>query len=187
MPTSPHSRHIHHCLALAQRAAGQTSPNPMVGSVIVKDGQVIGEGFHPKAGEPHAEVFALRSAGAQARGATLYVNLEPCNHTGHTPPCTEAILDAGIETVVMGMADPNPIASGGVERLRAAGITVIAGVEEAACRQLNEAFIHRVQHRRPFGILKYAMTLDGKIATDSGHSAWVTSPESRQRVHQLRG
>ncbi|MEM9164642.1 MAG: bifunctional diaminohydroxyphosphoribosylaminopyrimidine deaminase/5-amino-6-(5-phosphoribosylamino)uracil reductase RibD, partial [Cyanobacteria bacterium P01_F01_bin.4] len=186
MPTS-HSLHINHCLALAQQAAGQTAPNPLVGSVIVKDGKVIGEGFHPKAGEPHAEVFALRDAGDQARGATLYVNLEPCNHTGRTPPCTEAILNAGIETVVVGMADPNPTASGGIERLRSAGLTVIVGVEEAACRQLNEAFIHRVQHRRPFGILKYAMTLDGKIATDTGHSAWVTSPESRRRVHQLRG
>jgi diaminohydroxyphosphoribosylaminopyrimidine deaminase / 5-amino-6-(5-phosphoribosylamino)uracil reductase len=175
------------CLVLAAQAAGRTAPNPMVGSVVVKAGKIIGEGFHPQAGEPHAEVFALRAAGADAQGATLYVNLEPCNHTGRTPPCTEAILQAGISTVVIGMSDPNPVASGGIARLEAAGIQVVVGVEEAQCRQLNEAFIHRVVHGQCFGILKYAMTLDGKIATDTGHSYWITSAEARQRVHQLRG
>ncbi len=175
------------CLNLAAHGAGRTTPNPMVGSVIVKDDKIIGEGFHPQAGEPHAEVFALRAAGDEAQGATLYVNLEPCNHTGRTPPCTGAILRAGIAKVVIGMVDPNPKASGGIERLRAAGVEVITGVETAACERLNEAFIHRIRHRQPFSILKYAMTLDGKIATDTGHSAWVTGPESRRRVHQLRG
>ncbi|WP_442786442.1 bifunctional diaminohydroxyphosphoribosylaminopyrimidine deaminase/5-amino-6-(5-phosphoribosylamino)uracil reductase RibD [Leptothoe sp. PORK10 BA2] len=182
-----HSTMMHRCLELAAKGAGRTSPNPMVGSVIVKDGQIVGEGFHPQVGQPHAEVFALRAAGDKAQGATLYVNLEPCNHTGRTPPCTEAVLQAGIATVVIGMADPNPQASGGIERLRAAGVTVITDVETAACEQLNEAFIHRIRHRQPFSILKYAMTLDGKIATDTGHSTWITSPESRRRVHQLRG
>ena len=175
------------CIELAQRAAGQTAPNPLVGSVVVKDGQVVGEGFHPKAGEPHAEVFALRAAGAAAAGLTLYVNLEPCNHTGRTLPCTAAIMAAGSRSVVIGLRDPNPQASGGVERLREAGIQVTTGIEQQPCEQLNEAFIHRVRHRRPFGVFKYAMTLDGKIAASSGHSSWVTSPAARQQVHGLRG
>ncbi|MEM6839375.1 MAG: bifunctional diaminohydroxyphosphoribosylaminopyrimidine deaminase/5-amino-6-(5-phosphoribosylamino)uracil reductase RibD [Cyanobacteria bacterium P01_C01_bin.120] len=176
------------CRELASQAEGQTSPNPLVGSVIVHQGQVVGEGFHPGAGQPHAEVFALRAAGARARGATLYVNLEPCNHTGRTPPCTEAILTAGISRVVVGMIDPDPrTAGGGVERLRQAGIAVTVGVDEAACQQLNEAFSHSILHQRPFGILKYAMTLDGKIAATGGHSAWVTGPDARAWVHRLRG
>lgn len=186
-PDENHSSMMHRCLALAVQGAGMTAPNPMVGAVIVKDGKIVGEGFHPQAGKPHAEVFALRTAGEAARGATLYVNLEPCNHTGRTPPCTEAVLQAGIATVVIGMTDPNPKASGGIERLRTAGLKVITNVETAACERLNEAFIHRIRHHQPFSILKYAMTLDGKIATDTGHSAWITSPESRRRVHQLRG
>ena len=178
---------MHRCLELAAKGAGYTSPNPMVGAIVVKNGQIVGEGFHPQVGQPHAEVFALKAAGEAARGATLYVNLEPCNHTGRTPPCTEAVLKAGIATVVIGMTDPNPQASGGIDRLRAAGLSVLTNVETAACKRLNEAFIHRIRHRQPFSILKYAMTLDGKIATDTGHSAWVTSPAARRRVHQLRG
>jgi len=175
------------CIALARCALGETAPNPMVGCVIVQEGQIVGEGFHPKAGEPHAEVFALRAAGEQARGATLYVNLEPCNHYGRTPPCSEALIKAGIVRVVVGMVDPDPRVSGrGIAQLRAAGVEVVVGIEEAACQQLNEAFIHRVRYRRPFGILKYAMTLDGKIATTSGHSAWVTDPAARATVHRLR-
>lgn len=181
-----HSMIMRRCLALAARGAGQTAPNPMVGAVVVNNGQIVGEGFHPQLGQPHAEVFALQAAAAAAQGATLYVNLEPCNHTGRTPPCTEAVLQAGISTVVVGMRDPNPKASGGIERLRAAGVKVITDVETAACERLNEAFIRRIRHHQPFSILKYAMTLDGKIATDTGHSAWVTSPASRGRVHQLR-
>lgn len=175
------------CRQLASQAAGKTSPNPLVGSVVVQAGQVVGEGFHPGAGHPHAEVFALRAAGDRARGATLYVNLEPCNHTGRTPPCTEAIMAAGIARVVVGMIDPDPrVAGGGVERLRQVGIKVTVGVDEAACQKLNEAFVHSILQQRPFGILKYAMTLDGKIAAEGGHSAWVTGPESRAWVHQLR-
>ncbi|MGB3511277.1 MAG: bifunctional diaminohydroxyphosphoribosylaminopyrimidine deaminase/5-amino-6-(5-phosphoribosylamino)uracil reductase RibD [Microcoleaceae cyanobacterium] len=175
------------CLELAQRALGRTAPNPLVGCAIAKNGQIIGEGFHPGAGHPHAEIFALREAGERARGATVYVNLEPCNHYGRTPPCTEALIAAGVEKVVVGTIDPNPLVAGsGVAKLREAGIEVLVGVAEAECRQLNEAFIHRILYHRPFGILKYAMTLDGKIATTTGHSAWVTSQTARSEVHQLR-
>ena len=175
------------CLDLARRAQGQTAPNPLVGSIVVAAGEMVGEGFHPKAGEPHAEVFALRSAGDRAKGATVYVNLEPCNHFGRTPPCTEALIQAEVSRVVVGMVDPNPIVAGrGIDRLRQAGIAVEVGVEEAACQALNEPFVHRVRHQKPLGIFKYAMTIDGKIAASSGHSAWVTSPASRAIVHQLR-
>ncbi|MBN3876439.1 bifunctional diaminohydroxyphosphoribosylaminopyrimidine deaminase/5-amino-6-(5-phosphoribosylamino)uracil reductase RibD [Nostoc sp. JL23] len=181
------SRMMLRCLELARRALGRTSPNPLVGAVIVKDGEIVGVGFHPRAGEPHAEVFALREAGDLARGATIYVSLEPCNHYGRTPPCSEGLIEAGVAKVVVGMVDPNPlVAGGGIARLRAAGIEVLVGVEEEACRQLNEAFVHRILHKRPLGILKYAMTLDGKIATTSGHSAWVTSQEARSEVHLVR-
>ncbi len=175
------------CLTLARRALGQTAPNPLVGSVIVREGQIVGEGFHPGAGQPHAEVFALREAGERAKGATVYVNLEPCNHYGRTPPCSEALVKAEVARVVVGTVDPDPrVSGGGIDRLRQAGIEVVVGVEEEACRQLNEAFIHRILYRRPFGILKYAMTLDGKIATTTGHSSWVTGTEARNEVHQLR-
>ncbi|MBC6423814.1 MAG: bifunctional diaminohydroxyphosphoribosylaminopyrimidine deaminase/5-amino-6-(5-phosphoribosylamino)uracil reductase RibD [Hormoscilla sp. SP5CHS1] len=178
---------MYRCIELARRAWGRTAPNPLVGCVICKDGQIISEGFHPQAGEPHAEVFALRDAGEHAREATVYVNLEPCNHYGRTPPCTEALIAAGVSKVVVGMVDPDRRVSGtGIERLRAAGIQVLVGVEEDACQQLNEAFIHRILYQRPFGILKYAMTLDGKIATTQGHSTWVTGVEARKWVHQLR-
>jgi diaminohydroxyphosphoribosylaminopyrimidine deaminase / 5-amino-6-(5-phosphoribosylamino)uracil reductase len=182
-----HSYWMTRCLALARQAAGQTAPNPMVGSVILSQGQVVGEGFHPGAGQPHAEVFALRQAGDRAAGATLYVNLEPCNHTGRTPPCTEAIIQAGIRRVIAGMVDPDPrVAGSGLERLRQAGLEVIVGVEAAACERLNEGFLCRVTHQRPLGILKYAMTLDGKIATSTGHSQWVTGALARAEVHRLR-
>ncbi len=175
------------CLEIARRALGKTAPNPLVGCVIMKNGLIMGEGFHPGAGNPHAEVFALREAGEKARGATAYVNLEPCNHYGRTPPCTEALIAAGVARVVIGMIDPNPLVAGsGVAKLRDAGIEVAVGVLEAECRELNEAFMHRMLYRRPFGILKYAMTLDGKIATTTGHSAWVTSQEARGEVHKLR-
>lgn len=181
------SRMMQRCLELAKRATGRTSPNPLVGAVIVKDGEIIGEGFHPRAGEPHAEVFALKAAGTAARGATIYVSLEPCNHYGRTPPCSQALIAAGVAKVVVGMVDPNPlVAGGGIARLRAAGIEVVAGVEEEACQKINEGFVHRILYKRPLGILKYAMTLDGKIATSAGHSAWVTNRDARTEVHQLR-
>ncbi len=175
------------CIQLARRALGRTSPNPLVGAIIVKDGKIVGQGFHPKAGQPHGEVFALREAMELARGAKLYVNLEPCNHHGRRPPCTEAIIAAGVAQVVVGMIDPDPRVSGkGIERLKAAGIEVLIGVEEEACKELNEAFSHGIKYGRSFGILKYAMTLDGKIATTTGHSKWITSIAARQQVHQLR-
>jgi len=175
------------CLQLARCALGRTAPNPLVGAVVVQDGEIVGEGFHPGAGQPHAEVFALRAAGDRAFGATIYVNLEPCNHHGRTPPCSEALVAAGLAKVVVGMVDPDPrVSGGGIARLRAAGMQVLVGVEEDDCRQLNEAFIHRILYRQPFGILKYAMTLDGKIATNSGHSAWITNQVARDLVHQMR-
>ncbi|MEA5452736.1 bifunctional diaminohydroxyphosphoribosylaminopyrimidine deaminase/5-amino-6-(5-phosphoribosylamino)uracil reductase RibD [Leptolyngbya sp. CCNP1308] len=186
-PPDEHTRWMQRCLELARLAAGQTAPNPMVGCVVLQKGLVVGEGFHPGAGQPHAEVFALDQAGASAQGATLYVNLEPCNHTGRTPPCTEAVIRAGITRVVVGMVDPDPRVSGaGIQRLRQAGLEVIVGVEEDACQLLNEAFVHRILRQRPLGLLKYAMTLDGKIAAVGGHSAWVTGPTARTAVHQLR-
>lgn len=175
------------CLSLARNALGRTTPNPLVGSVVVLDGEIIGEGFHPGAGQPHAEVFALLAAGNRATGATIYVNLEPCNHYGRTPPCSEAVVAAKVAKVVVGMVDPDPrVSGGGIARLRSAGIEVVVGVEEADCRQLNEAFIHRILYQQPFGILKYAMTLDGKIATTNGHSAWITGEIARNEVHKLR-
>ena len=174
------------CLQLARHGIGKTSPNPLVGAVIVQNGKIVGEGYHPGVGEPHAEVFALRQAGDQGRGATLYVNLEPCNHYGRTPPCSEAVIQAGIRQVVMGMADPNVTASGGRQKLEEAGISVVVGVEEKACRELNAGFIHRILYQRPFGLFKYAMTLDGKIATTVGHSAWVTDIPARNRVYHER-
>jgi diaminohydroxyphosphoribosylaminopyrimidine deaminase/5-amino-6-(5-phosphoribosylamino)uracil reductase len=178
---------MHQCLALACCALGQTAPNPLVGAIIVQTDRIVGRGFHPGAGHPHAEVLALREAGEMAKGATLYVNLEPCSHYGRTPPCSEALIAAGIAKVIIGMVDPDPRVSGtGIEQLRKAGIEVVIGVEEAACRQLNEAFIYRILYHRPFGILKYAMTLDGKIAATTGHSAWVTGKSSRHLVHQVR-
>jgi diaminohydroxyphosphoribosylaminopyrimidine deaminase / 5-amino-6-(5-phosphoribosylamino)uracil reductase len=175
------------CIDLAKQAWGKTAPNPLVGAVIVRDGEIVGEGFHPGAGQPHAEVFALRQAGELARGATIYVSLEPCNHYGRTPPCAAALVAAGVAKVVVGMVDPNPlVAGGGIATLEQAGIEVVVGVETAACEELNEGFVQRIVHQRPLGILKYAMTLDGKIATDNGHSTWVSSEHSRHYVHHLR-
>jgi diaminohydroxyphosphoribosylaminopyrimidine deaminase / 5-amino-6-(5-phosphoribosylamino)uracil reductase len=176
------------CLELAKQ--GKTAPNPQVGSAIVKAGILLGQGFHPQVGQPHAEVFALRDAEKNSNltsGATLYVNLEPCNHFGKTPPCTEAIIQAGISRVVVGIIDPDRrVAGTGCDRLRQAGIEVTVGVLESECQILNEGFIHRQRTGLPFGIFKYAMTLDGKIATSKGHSQWITSEKSRQAVHYLR-
>lgn len=178
---------VQRCLHLARQALGRTAPNPMVGCVIVKNGCIVGEGFHPGAGHPHAEVRALEAARERAKGATLYVNLEPCNHYGRTPPCTEAAIAAQVAKVVVGMPDPNPRVSGsGIAKLRSAGIEVVVGVETEDCWQLNEAFWHRIVRGTPLGILKYAMSADGKIATTTGHSAWVTGETARHWVHQLR-
>jgi len=174
-------------LDLAVRARGRTSPNPMVGAVIVTDGQVVGEGFHAYAGSDHAEVAALREAEAAAAGATLYVSLEPCCHQGRTPPCADQIVHAGIRRVVAACEDPNPSVSGrGIAALREAGITVEVGLlgEEAA--RLNEAFFKYIRTGLPFVTLKVAASLDGKIATRTGESRWITGESARRRVHQLR-
>jgi diaminohydroxyphosphoribosylaminopyrimidine deaminase/5-amino-6-(5-phosphoribosylamino)uracil reductase len=174
-------------LELAAKARGRTSPNPLVGAVVVKDGKVIGSGYHLKAGTPHAEVHALNEAGEGARGATLYVTLEPCCHHGRTGPCSEAVIKAGISRVVLAMTDPNPlVAGGGVKRLREAGIEVTQGVMEAEARELNEIFIKYITTRRPFVLAKAAVSLDGKIATRSGKSRWITGPGARAYGHQLR-
>lgn len=174
-------------LRLARKGLGTASPNPLVGAVVVRGNRVVGRGFHRRAGEPHAEVLALQEAGEQARGATLYVTLEPCNHFGRTPPCTEAVLKAGIRRAVVGMKDPNPrVVGGGIRRLRRAGIAVEVGGLAQACRDLNAPFCKYVTARMPFVTLKGALTLDGKIATASGDSRWVTSPGSREEVHRLR-
>ena len=174
-------------LALAARAAGETNPNPMVGCVVVKGGRVVGEGYHRRAGGPHAEVFALKEAGARARGATLYVTLEPCSLQGRTAPCAPAVREAGIRRVVAAMRDPNPEVDGrGLALLRRAGIRVDVGLLEAAARRLNEPFAVSMRRGRPFVLLKAAMTLDGRIATARGESKWITSGEQRRHARALR-
>jgi len=180
-------RYMGEALKLAQRALGRTSPNPMVGAVIVKNGQIVGRGWHHKAGTAHAEIHALNEAGASAAGATIYVTLEPCSHTGRTGPCTEALIYAGIKKVVVAMTDPNPLVAGrGLDSLRRAGIEVVEGVLAAQAAQLNEIFIKWITTGMPFIALKTAMTLDGKIATYTGHSRWITSSDARLYVHALR-
>ena len=182
------ARFMRRALALARRAWGRTSPNPMVGAVVVSPaGKIIGEGWHRQAGTPHAEVHALEAAGKKARGATLYVTLEPCSSHGRTPPCTDAILAAGVARVVAGCLDPNPKHAGrGIERLHEHGVDVTTGVEKDACLELNEAFFHWITTGRPFLLLKLGMTLDGRIATASGQSQWITCEEARACGQKLR-
>jgi diaminohydroxyphosphoribosylaminopyrimidine deaminase / 5-amino-6-(5-phosphoribosylamino)uracil reductase len=174
-------------LRLAARGAGWVSPNPMVGAVVVKGGMVVGRGYHRRAGLPHAEVEALRSAGDSARGADLYVTLEPCNHHGKTPPCTRAILAAGVRRVIIAARDPNPqVTGGGAEFLTAHGVDVVAGVLDAEARRLNEAWIHWLNTGRPWVVAKAACSLDGKIATVGGESQWLTGEAARGLGHRLR-
>lgn len=174
-------------LTEARKGLGFTAPNPAVGAVVVKNGNIIGRGYHRKAGTPHAEPLALKEAGAAAKGATLAVTLEPCSTTGRMPPCTEAVIAAGITKVIVGCEDPNPAHAGrGLEILRKAGIEVQSGVLEEACQDLIRAFTHLQLTGRPYVTLKMAVTLDGKIADASGKSQWITGPESRERVQQLR-
>ncbi|MBV9081013.1 MAG: bifunctional diaminohydroxyphosphoribosylaminopyrimidine deaminase/5-amino-6-(5-phosphoribosylamino)uracil reductase RibD [Elusimicrobia bacterium] len=174
-------------LSLAARGKGRVSPNPCVGCVIVKNGRIVGEGFHEYFGGPHAEIAALKKAGARARGATLYVTLEPCSHWGKTPPCAPEVARSGVRRVVAAMSDPNPLVSGrGRSLLRRAGIRVDVGLERPAAEFLNRSFLTYITKRRPHVLLKTAMTLDGKIATARGDSRWVSGPESRRLVHRLR-
>jgi len=174
-------------LDLAERGRGFTSPNPMVGALLVRDGKVVGKGYHRQAGEPHAEVNAINAAGRAVKDATLYVSLEPCNHTGRTPPCTDTILQAGIRRVVVAMADPNPgVKGGGSAYLAQNGVAVTTGVCESRAEKLNEFFSKYITTRRPFVIVKCASTLDGRIATRSGDSQWVTGEAARAYVHALR-
>src|SRR5262245_2742469 len=177
-----------HALVLAERGRGVVEPNPLVGAVVVREDTLIGEGWHQRYGGPHAEIHALQAAGEAARGATLYVTLEPCCHHGKTPPCTDAILRAGIARVVAAMRDPFPQVSGrGAELLRAVGVAVEMGLCEEAARRLNAPYLTLLTQQRPYVHLKWAMTLDGKIATRTGDSKWISSEASRRRVHELRG
>ena len=175
-------------LALAALGTGRTSPNPLVGAVVLDHaGTLVGEGYHARAGTPHAEVHALAQAGERARGGTLIVTLEPCCHHGRTPPCSEAVIAAGLAQVVVAMVDPNPqVAGGGIAQLRAAGIAVLHGVCDVEALELNRAFVHRLTTGRPLGILKWAMSLDGRTALPNGASQWISDPPARAWVHQLR-
>lgn len=174
-------------LKLAKGGEGKVSPNPLVGAVIVKNGKIIGQGYHKFYGGPHAEVYALREAGNNAKDATIYVTLEPCSHYGKTPPCAEALVKAGIKKAVIAMSDPNPLVAGkGIEILRKNGIEVEVGVLENEARDINKIFLKYITTKLPFVILKWAMTLDGKIATSTGESKWITSEESRYYVHKIR-
>lgn len=182
-----HETHMRRALALAARGAGHVSPNPMVGCVIVKDGRVIGEGWHERCGGLHAERNALKNCTEDPAGADLYVTLEPCCHWGRTPPCTDAILEHRIGRVFVGCLDANPLVAGkGAQILRDAGIPVETGLCEDECRRLNEVFFHYITHKTPYVVLKYAMTLDGKIAAHTGDSRWVTGEAARRHVHETR-
>lgn len=174
-------------LELARKGVYSTHPNPRVGCVIVRDGAIVGEGWHVRAGEPHAEVHALRQAGDKAKDATAYVTLEPCSHHGRTPPCADALVDAGVARVVAAMQDPNPdVASRGLLRLMNAGIAVQSGVLESEARALNKGFLKRMEHGLPYVRVKLAMSLDGRTAMASGESQWITGPEARSAVQRLR-
>jgi len=174
-------------LQLARQAQGRTAPNPTVGAVIVRDGQIVGEGFHPRAGEPHAEIFALRQAGERARGADIYVTLEPCAHQGRTGPCADALIAAGVARVVCALGDPDPrVAGRGLARMQAAGIEVTVGPGAAQAAWDQAGFLSRINRMRPMVTLKLANSVDGRIATASGESRWITGPVARRAVHGLR-
>lgn len=179
--------YMREALRIAAYASGRTTPNPLVGAVIVKDNRIVGQGWHRKAGTEHAEIHALHQAGELAKGADIYVTLEPCSHYGKTPPCCQAIIKAGIKKVIVAMTDPNPLVAGnGLKELKAAGIEVVEGVCRDEAEKLNEVFLKWIVHKMPFIVVKTAMTLDGKIATVSGDSKWITNEKSRKFVHQLR-
>ena len=176
-----HTEHMKRCINLARLAEGHTAPNPMVGAVVVKDGQVMAEGYHRQYGGAHAEVDALSKLGNKAEGATLYVNLEPCSHFGKTPPCADLVVRSGIKKLIVGMTDPNPLVSGrGIEKCRQAGVEVVVGVLEEECRELNEVFVKNITQKKTFVALKTATTLDGKVATRTGSSKWITNEKTYQ-------
>ncbi len=174
-------------ISLARNGKGKVNPNPMVGAIIVKENKIIGRGYHEHYGEAHAEVRAFENATEDVEGSTLYVTLEPCSHYGRTPPCVDKIIEMKVQKVIIGSLDPNPLVSGkGVQKLLDAGIEVKAGVLEEECKDLNEVFMKFIVEKRPFIIMKTAMSLDGKIATKTGESKWITGSRSRENVHQLR-
>lgn len=173
-------------LDLARRGSGHTAPNPLVGAVIVRGHEVVGEGYHARYGDVHAEIAALRAAGDRASGATVYVTLEPCTHTGQTPPCTDALIHAGVRRVVIATGDPHPIARGGAGVLQAAGIETAIGVEEPAARELNAVFFHALHSRRPWVTIKLAVSLDGAVRDGARTGGWLTGPEARAEVHRMR-
>ena len=183
----PEKKYMERAIELAQKGKGWTSPNPMVGAVIVKNGIIIGEGYHEKYGELHAERNAIASLKESAEGAELYVTLEPCCHYGKTPPCTEAIIEQGIKKVIIGSKDPNPLVSGkGVEILKRAGRVVVENFMEKECDNINPVFFHYIKTKMPYVTIKYAMTADGKIATRTGKSKWITGNEARKKVQEYR-
>ncbi|KXG11130.1 Riboflavin biosynthesis protein RibD [Anoxybacillus sp. P3H1B] len=180
-------RYMRLALEMAKIGSGQTSPNPAVGAVVVKNGEIVGLGAHLKAGEPHAEVHAIRMAGEKAAGATVYVTLEPCSHFGKTPPCADLLVEAKVARVVIATTDPNPLVAGkGTERLKQAGIEVVLGTLKEEADELNRVFFHYITTKTPFVTLKYASSLDGKIATKTGDSKWITSEAAREDVHRYR-
>ena len=180
-----HKKYMELAIKLAERGKGVTSPNPMVGCIVVKRGRIVGKGFHRKAGTEHAEVLAINDAGKKAVNSTLYVNLEPCSHWGRTPPCTEKIVEAGVREVIIGMEDPNPLVDG-FRELKFRGLKTKIGILDKEAKKLNEAYTKFMKTKRPFVILKVAMSVDGKIATSTGDSKYITSKEARTYVHQLR-
>ncbi|HEX4933950.1 MAG TPA: bifunctional diaminohydroxyphosphoribosylaminopyrimidine deaminase/5-amino-6-(5-phosphoribosylamino)uracil reductase RibD, partial [Gemmatimonadaceae bacterium] len=186
MTPADDARFMRRALALAERGWGQVSPNPLVGAVVVRDGEVVGEGYHAAYGRDHAEVVALGRAGNQARGSTVYVTLEPCNHHGKTPPCTEALIAAGVARVVVAVRDPHAIAAGGTERLRAAGIAVDVGTCAGDGRDLIAPFLHALAADRPWVTLKLAISIDGALADHTRKTGWLTGPEARAEGHRWR-
>ncbi|MBN8200083.1 MULTISPECIES: bifunctional diaminohydroxyphosphoribosylaminopyrimidine deaminase/5-amino-6-(5-phosphoribosylamino)uracil reductase RibD [Bacillaceae] len=182
-----HQEYMKLAISLAAAAKGQTSPNPQVGAVVVKNGEILGMGAHLKAGTPHAEVHAIAAAGDKAKGADIYVTLEPCSHFGRTPPCADLIINSGINRVFIASEDPNPLVSGkGIERMQDAGIEVVTGILREEADALNEPFFHFIKTKTPYVTIKAASSFDGKTAAKTGDSKWITSPESRQDVHRLR-
>jgi len=181
------AQHMARAIHLAEQGLNTTHPNPRVGCVLVKEGRVVGEGWHERAGRPHAEVFALRAAGEAAKGSTAYVSLEPCSHHGRTPPCASSLIEAGVSRVIAAMVDPNPLVAGqGLRLLQEAGIETAAGLLEKEAEALNLGFCKRMRTGRPWVFSKLAMSLDGRTAMASGESRWITGPEARQDVHRLR-